>query len=122
MAKSAADWNAAPKFPATHYVDSRIYTDPQIFAEELDKLFRPSWIIACHESEIPGAYDYRLFAHPAGVPLIISEADRPPRRAAYAYRCCGSPVSQKAIFRRSSSTSSARRPEKRSLSGKENGG
>ena len=44
MAKTAADWAARPKFPATHYVDSRIYTDPAIFAEEREKLFRPSWI------------------------------------------------------------------------------
>ena len=31
MAKTAADWNAPPKFPASHYVDSRIYTEPSIF-------------------------------------------------------------------------------------------
>jgi methanesulfonate monooxygenase large subunit len=75
MAKSAADWNAAPKFPATHYVDSRIYTDPSIFDEEMEKLFKPSWIIACHESEIANAFDYRLFTHPSGVPLIIVRGD-----------------------------------------------
>ena len=58
MSKSAAEWNAPPpKFPATHYVDSRIYTDEQIFKDEVEKLFRPSWIIACHESEIPNAFD-----------------------------------------------------------------
>ena len=75
MAKSAADWNAPPKFPATHYVDSRIYTDQSIFDEEMEKLFKPSWIIACHESEIANAFDYRLFAHPSGVPLIIVRGD-----------------------------------------------
>jgi len=41
MAKSGADWNATPKFPATHYVDSRIYTDQAIFEEEKEKLFKP---------------------------------------------------------------------------------
>ena len=75
MAKTGADWAARPKFPATHYVDSRIYTDPAIFEEEREKLFRPSWIIACHESEIAGAFDYRLFTHPAGVPLIVVRGD-----------------------------------------------
>src|SRR5205809_40098 len=50
MARTAAEWNAPPKFPATHYVDSRLYTDEAIFGEEKEKLFRPSWIIACHES------------------------------------------------------------------------
>jgi methanesulfonate monooxygenase subunit alpha len=75
MAKTAADWNAPPKFPASHYVDSRIYTDQEIFAEEMDKLFKPSWIIACHESEIVNAFDYRLFTHPTGVPLILVRGD-----------------------------------------------
>src|SRR6185436_12733036 len=83
MSKSAAEWNAPPKFPVTHYVDSRIYTDPAIFAEEVDKLFRPTWIIACHESEIPNAYDYRLFTHPAGVPLIVVRGEDMKVRAFY---------------------------------------
>ena len=83
MAKTAADWSTPPKFPATHYVDSRIYTDADIFSEELEKLFRPSWVIACHESEIPNAFDYRLFTHPAGVPLIIVRGDDMKVRAFY---------------------------------------
>src|SRR2546422_2561052 len=36
----SAEWNAPPKFPATHYVDSRLYTDEAIFNEEKEKLFR----------------------------------------------------------------------------------
>ena len=75
MARTAAEWSAPPKFPATHYVDSRLYTDESIFKEEKEKLFRPSWIIACHESELPEAFDYRLFTHPAGVPLIMVRGD-----------------------------------------------
>ena len=51
MAKNSAEWAAKPKFPASHYVDSRIYTDQAIFEEEKEKLFKSSWIIACHESE-----------------------------------------------------------------------
>jgi methanesulfonate monooxygenase large subunit len=77
MAKSAADWDAPPKFPATHYVDSRIYTDEAIFEEEKEKLFKPSWIIACHESEIANPFDYRLFTHPSGVPLLLQHLPAP---------------------------------------------
>ena len=83
MAKNAAEWNAAPKFPTSHFVDSRIYTDDAIFEEEKEKLFKPTWIIACHESEIPKAYDYRLFNHPAGVPLIVVRGEDMKVRAFY---------------------------------------
>ena len=75
MAKNAAEWAARPKFPASHYVDARIYSDPTIFEEEKEKLFKKTWIIGCHESEIPNAYDYRLFSHPAGMPLIVVRGD-----------------------------------------------
>lgn len=83
MAKTAQQWAARPKFPQTHYVDSRIYSDQKIFEEEREKLFRPSWIIACHESELEAAYDYRLFDHPAGVPLIVVRGDDKTVRAFY---------------------------------------
>ena len=83
MAKNAAEWAARPKFPATHYVDARIYSDPQIFEEEKEKLFKPSWIIACHESEIPNVFDYRLFTHPSGAPLIIVRGEDQKVRAFY---------------------------------------
>ena len=83
MSKSEAQWNAAPNFPTSHYVDSRLYTDPEIFAEEKEKLFKPAWIIACHESELAAPYDYRLFTHPAGVPLIVIRGDDEKVRAFY---------------------------------------
>ena len=71
MAKNAAQWGELPKFPPSHYVDSRIYTDQRIFAEERAKIFSQCWYIACHESEISNACDYRTFQHPGGPPLII---------------------------------------------------
>jgi methanesulfonate monooxygenase large subunit len=83
MAKNAAEWAARPKFPPTHYVDARIYSDPQIFEDEQAKIFKPSWIIACHESEIPNVFDYRLFTHPTGAPLIIVRGEDQKVRAFY---------------------------------------
>lgn len=71
MAKNAAQWGEFPRFPPSHYVDSRIYTDQRIFAEERAKIFNQCWYIACHESEIPNACDYRTFQHPGGTPLVI---------------------------------------------------
>ena len=83
MAKNAAQWSAKPNFPQTHYVDSRIYADPALFEEEKEKIFKSSWIIACHESEIQSQFDYRLFNHPTGVPLIVVRGDDAKVRAFY---------------------------------------
>mgnify|MGYP003694131361 CR=1 FL=1 len=61
----------------------RIYTDEAIFREEQQKVFNKSWIIGCHESELPGAFDYRTFTHPAGTPLIIVRGEDQKVRAFY---------------------------------------
>lgn len=71
MSRNAAQWEQKPKLPPTHYVDARIYTDEEIFREEQEKIFNKVWLIACHESEIPNAYDYRTFQHPGGINLIV---------------------------------------------------
>ena len=71
MSKNASQWSKQPNFPPSHFVDSRIYTDETIFQEEREKIFNKCWIIACHESEVPAAYDYRTFHHPGGTPLIM---------------------------------------------------
>jgi methanesulfonate monooxygenase subunit alpha len=71
MSRNASEWKEAPKLPTTHFVDTRIYTDEQIFREEQQKIFGKCWIIACHESEIPNAYDYRTFNHPGGENIIV---------------------------------------------------
>ena len=71
MSRNSAEWLKTPSFPNSHFVDSRIYTDEGLFKEEQEKIFNKSWIIACHESELVNAFDYRTFSHPGGAPLII---------------------------------------------------
>jgi methanesulfonate monooxygenase large subunit len=83
MSKNDAQWAQRPKFPNSHHVDARIYSDPDIFREEQDKIFNKSWIIACHESEIPNAYDYRTFTHPGGARLIVIRGDDMKPRSFY---------------------------------------
>ncbi len=83
MSRNAAEWAARPKLPSTHYVDTRLYTDAQIFREEQERIFDRTWIIACHESEIPAAYDYRTFRHPAGKNLIVIRGEDGEARAFY---------------------------------------
>jgi len=75
MSRNAAEWAARPKFPRTHYVDTRLYTDEGIFREEQQKIFERTWFIACHESEIAGPYDYRTFRHPSGKELVVVRGD-----------------------------------------------
>ncbi|MBI2311857.1 MAG: aromatic ring-hydroxylating dioxygenase subunit alpha [Betaproteobacteria bacterium] len=83
MSRNAAQWTQKPKLPSTHYVDTRIYTDEQIFREEQEKIFNQCWIIACHESEVPNPYDYRTFNHPGGEPIFIMRGDDMKVRAFY---------------------------------------
>ena len=83
MSLDSTQWHAQPKFPDTHYVDTRLYTDESLFREEQEKIFAKSWIIACHESELPNAYDYRSFQHPAGTPLILVRGEDMNVRAFY---------------------------------------
>lgn len=71
MSKTAIKWYEKPKFPETHYVDTRIYTDDVLFREEQEKIFNKTWIIACHDSELPNAFDYRTFHHPGGAELFV---------------------------------------------------
>ena len=39
-------------------VHSRLYTDPEIFAEELEKVWYQTWVFVGHESEISSPNDY----------------------------------------------------------------
>ena len=83
MPRTAADWSERPRFPRTHYVDARIYTDPGIFREEQEKIFGRTWILACHESELAKPYDYRTFRHPAGQNLVLVRGEDDRVRAFY---------------------------------------
>jgi methanesulfonate monooxygenase large subunit len=83
MPRTAAEWATPPKWPSTHFVDSRLYTDERLFREEQTKIFRSTWIVACHESEVARDYDYRTFRHPAGQNLVIVRGDDGTVRAFY---------------------------------------
>jgi methanesulfonate monooxygenase large subunit len=81
--RTATEWTARPKFPTTHYVDRRVYADEALFREEQEKIFGRTWILACHESELAGAYDYRTFRHPAGKNLVLVRGEDGQVRAFY---------------------------------------
>ena len=44
----------APDLPETHYLDNRIFTDEDIFAGEMRRIFAETWLFVCHGGEIAG--------------------------------------------------------------------
>ena len=50
-------------------VHSDVYTDPEIFEEEMEKIFHQGWVYVGHDSEIPEPGDYAL--KPIGRQSII---------------------------------------------------
>src|SRR2546423_12254810 len=83
MPRNDEQWRRRPDLPSTHYVDTQVYADPQLFQEEREKIFAKTWIIACHESEVPRCHDYRTFQHPAGPSLVLVRGDDGEVRAFY---------------------------------------
>ena len=71
MSRNSAQWTQRPKLPPSHYADPVIYSDPDLFEEEREKIFRKVWHLAIHESEVAGPYDYRTYQHPGGAQLVI---------------------------------------------------
>jgi len=57
--------------PPVEFVDSRIYSDPDIFEDELELIFKQSWIPVCHESELEKQYDFRTTSI-AREPIIVA--------------------------------------------------
>jgi carnitine monooxygenase subunit len=47
--------------PDDFSLPSWAYTDPEFLAVERERVFRPSWQVICHVSEIPKAGDYQVF-------------------------------------------------------------
>lgn len=58
--RAKLDSRTRPQLPPTHYLDNRIYTDPDIFEVERDSILARTWRFVCHASEIPEPHDYRL--------------------------------------------------------------
>jgi methanesulfonate monooxygenase subunit alpha len=46
MTRSADQWATPPKVPHDHYVNALVYSDPEIFREEQDKIFKKIWKLA----------------------------------------------------------------------------
>ena len=51
-ARNHSQWLAEPPLAKGEWIDSRVYSDQQIFDEELKKIFKHVWVPVCHESEL----------------------------------------------------------------------
>ncbi len=57
MARTKINYRALVKSDRVH---SRLYTDPQIFDEELERIFHRGWVFVGHRGEVPNPGDFRL--------------------------------------------------------------
>lgn len=71
MSRTAKAWETPPDIPVTDFISNSIYTDPDLFREEMEKVKRRSWKFACHISEVPNVNDFRRVNH-VGVPLVVA--------------------------------------------------
>jgi Rieske 2Fe-2S family protein len=61
-------------------LDQRFYTDPAIYALELERIIFDDWIVVGHESELPEAGDFKVF-EVAGESAIIARGSKGELRA-----------------------------------------
>ena len=51
------------------------YHDPEFFALEMERVFRPSWQIVCHQNEIPNPGDWRTLDYLGESMIVIRGGD-----------------------------------------------
>src|SRR4051812_16437635 len=73
-AGSTLAWRQRLGGAALPFVDSRIYTEADIFEQELSRIWRKSWLLVAHESELPAPLDFRTTSI-AREPVAIVRGD-----------------------------------------------
>ena len=73
MSRTARQWEQPPDLTGGDFVSALVYTDEEIFRDEMERVKRNTWKFACHESEIAAVNDYRTVDH-AGYPLIVTRS------------------------------------------------
>ena len=57
---------AKPSLPPEYFVDNRVYTDPHLFRQEIERIFLRVWNFVCHASEDKAEFVDGLVAAQAG--------------------------------------------------------
>ena len=71
---------AKPALPNEFLVDNRVYTDPNVFDLERERLFLRVWNFVCHVSEVGEPGDF-LTTTVAGQPIVVCRTKRGEVRA-----------------------------------------
>jgi len=86
VTKTGADFNfrkAAATFqPGAETLPQRYFVSPEIFAEELQKIFASKWVLVGHQSQLAKPGDY-FVTEVAGESLIVAKDQRSTIRAFY---------------------------------------
>ncbi|MEX0729927.1 MAG: aromatic ring-hydroxylating dioxygenase subunit alpha [Aquisalimonadaceae bacterium] len=69
--RRASEWAERPPLPDSHYLDTSVYFDKELFQEEIDKIFNRVWLPVCHESELSEPLDYRTSAVAGNKPVVM---------------------------------------------------
>jgi len=69
--RTGKQWLLKPELPDSHVVSTRIYTDPEIFQEEVEKIWSRVWLPVCHESELPEPLDFRTTGLAGNKPIVV---------------------------------------------------
>src|ERR1700741_4903434 len=56
-------------------VHRSIYVDPEIFKEEMVKIFGGIWVFLCHEAEIPKPHDFKTISVGRRPTIVTRGAD-----------------------------------------------
>jgi hypothetical protein len=62
-------------------VHTALYTDPDIFDEEMERIFRTTWVWVAHDSQIPNKNDW-ISTHVGHEPVIVNRDKIAARRSA----------------------------------------
>ena len=68
-----------------HALDQRFYTDPDIYELEMQRIISRNWIVAGHQSELPGAGDFKVVNVASESAIIVR--DNEGRLRAFANVC-----------------------------------